>query len=361
MQTETATGWDPKVPYNELPPPPAIEKLLTPEVRKQCTRVMTAHQRIRDYMASSEALWDKRTAWLTVPAIEAMASSRIEGIYTTPEHLIEEKARPSQATGQARSTLNLETAISTHWRSFGTLGDTTRTIAQACSQIKGWAMAVRDRPGTCIAGPQGIVYTPPFGSVRIHRMLENLWKYLDMEDQENQLTRIAAAHHQFEAIHPFEDGNGRTGRLLNLIYLGRATFSNTPLCAPSIYMLTNVQEYYDLLTKVRASRQWHEWVLFMLRAFEAGVETVEKLIERQTPIAGDILSQLRIGNDRLARAVSIRPYLTTRHVVDDGMMRSDSTARKHLLKLRDDGVLIEHRGGRTGAVFANPQILATWS
>ena len=126
-------------------------------------------------------------------------------------------------------------------------------------------------------------------------------------------------------------------------------------------MLTHVQEYYDLLTKVRASGEWHEWVLFMLRAFEAGVETVEKLIERQTPIAGDILSQLRIGNDRLARAVSIRPYLTTRHVVDDGMMRSDSTARKHLLKLRDEGYLIEHAGGRTGAVFANPQILATWS
>ena len=361
MQTETGTTWDPKTAYNDLPDPPAVEQLMTPAIRAQSQRVMTAHRRIREYMASSEAVWDEQTAWLTVPAIEAIASSMIEGIYTTPEEFIEYKALRSQASGAARTTLNLEAAITAQWTSFGTLGDTTKRIAQACSEIKERPMPVRDRPGTCVAGPQGVVYTPPYGSVRIHRMLETLWKYLDMDDQEHQLTRIGAAHHQFEAIHPFEDGNGRTGRLINLIYLGRATFTNTPLCAPSIFMLRHVQEYYDLLTKVRATGQWHEWVLFMLRAFELGVQSVEDLINRQKTVSADIRANLRIKNESLARAVSIRPYLTTRQVVDGRMIRSDSTARKHLLKLRDDGFLIEHTGQRTGAIFANPKILATWN
>ena len=361
MQTKTTANWDPRVPFNALPPPPATADLITPEVQEQSDRVMTAHRRIEKFMRSDQTIWDKQTAWLTVPAIEAIASSKIEGIYTTPLELIQGRARRPVATGQVRDTLNLEDTIRATWDGFGSLGDTTRSATRACSKIKGYEMAVRDRPGTVIGGPQGIVYTPPYGNVRLNDMLQDLWRFLEAEDQENQLSRIAAGHYQFEAIHPFEDGNGRTGRLINLIYLGRATFSATPYCAPSTYILRHVQTYYELLTRMRQRSCWEAWILFMLRAFEAGIEYIEGVIERQTAISAGIRAELPIGNDELTRAVSRRPYLTARSLVDGGIVRSDATARKHLRKLRDDGFLTEHKGGRVGAIFANPRVIESWT
>lgn len=128
-----------------------------------------------------------------------------------------------------------------------------------------------------------VVYTPPSGEQEILTLMSNLEKYINEDhDQVDLLVKLAIIHYQFESIHPFYDGNGRTGRIINVLYLVLKELLDSPILYLSKYIIRNKLAYYRLLQEVRTKENWEEWILFMLEGIEQTAE--ETLIKgREVP------------------------------------------------------------------------------
>jgi Fic family protein len=147
---------------------------------------------------------------------------------------------------------------------------TTGTAESICTRIKGVGMSVRKVTGTALANDATgeVVYTPPEGEARIRDLLANWERFLHEEETLDPLVRMAAAHYQFEAIHPFTDGNGRTGRVLNSLFLVEQGLLPLPILYLSRYIIAHKADYYRLLLAVTREGAWEPWLLYMLRAVE---------------------------------------------------------------------------------------------
>ena len=226
-------------------------------------------------------------------------------------------------------------------------------------------MRLRQRRGTVIAGPAGIVYTPPTGEDRIRGMLDELWSFMN-EGGTHPLVRMAAGHHQFESIHPFTDGNGRTGRLINLLYLSEQKLTDLPIVSLSRYMLRNRTAYYRLLGSTRRTRDWEPWVLWMLDGVRQTAEWITDTLERQATITERAISRYRHakprGNvtDEAIRLVCNRLYSRSRHLLDAGVSTKATAALATLRQLASTGI-VEEQPNHPAALFINRDLLALWT
>jgi len=162
----------------------------------------------------------------------------------------------------ADDALRHHASIVDAWQRRGAEPVGTAMATRACSTTKGRRMPVRRGRGTVIAGPRGIIYTPPTGEERIRSMLDELWSFMRDDAGTHPLVRMAAGHHQFESIHPFADGNGRTGRLINLLYLTERKLTGLPILCHSRYILRNRPAYYRRLDATRKTGDWKPWILW---------------------------------------------------------------------------------------------------
>jgi Fic family protein len=237
----------------------------------------------------------------------------------------------------------------------------SRLAQQVCSRIKGHPMAIRRMPGTILASRSRVMYTPPVGEAIIRRLLANWEAYLHAPAGADPLIRMAVSHYQFEAIHPFTDGNGRTGRILNSLYLVEAGLLEQPILYLSRYILANRAEYYRLLNAVTSDEAWEPWVVYMLtgvaevaawtaakvREIHALVDATRALIVRKRPA---------LPVDVLMRHIFEQPYCRIRHLVDAGVAKRE-TASRYLVELAEAGVLTEIKQGRD-KLFLNRRLLA---
>ena len=217
-RTEPYPPWSPVFAYNNLPPVPS-KQLTTPAVEARCEVATTALRTLREATARFS---DPQTLFRTVTLIEAQASSAIEGIVTSVSEMLKYIGKPRLSNGadpDADDALRHHASIIDAWQRRGAEPVGTAMAIRSCSRTKGRRMPIRRARGTVIAGPQGIIYTPPTDELRIRWMLDDMWRFMRDENGTHPLVRMAAGHHQFESIHPFADGNGRTGRLINLLYL----------------------------------------------------------------------------------------------------------------------------------------------
>ena len=247
--------------YNNLPPVPGQETLATPKVRARCELARTALKTLRN---TTTKLRCHEALLRTLPMIEAQASSAIENIVTTVPEMISYLGRPEAADPDTAEALRHCDSIINAYERRGAEPTGTALATRACSHTKGHRMPIRRKHGTVIAGPRGIVYTPPTGEARIRDMLDQLWSFMHDKSDVDPLIRMAASHHQFEAIHPFADGNGRTGRLINAVYLAEQKLTDLPVLCHSRYILRHRQEYYRLLQHTRKSNDWEPWTAWML-------------------------------------------------------------------------------------------------
>ena len=363
--TEAYPPWSPVFPYNNLPPV-TRERLTTPAVEARCGLATTALETLREATARFS---DPDTLFQTISLVEAQASSAIEGIVTTVGEMLEYIGKRHLSNGHdpdADDALRHHASIVDAWQRRGAEPVGTAMAIRACSTTKGRRMPVRRGRGTVIAGPRRIIYTPPTGEERIRSMLDELWSFMRDDGGTHPLVRMAAGHHQFESIHPFADGNGRTGRLINLLHLSERKLTDLPILCHSRYILRNRPTYYRLLGSTRKSGDWEPWTLWMLDGVRETAEWIARTLDRQAalaeraiPLYGKAKPRTTTSDDTI-RFVCSRLCCRSTDLVDARLAAKPAAALTRLRQIADAGILREWPG-HTPALFVNPEVLKLWT
>ncbi|WP_256880802.1 Fic family protein [Corynebacterium diphtheriae] len=217
-------------------------------------------------------------------------------------------------------------------------------------------------PGTFIGNPhtQQRIYTPPEGREVIEQHLSRWERYIYSEHDVDSLVKMALLHYQFEAIHPFTDGNGRTGRILNVLYLLQEALLPFPVLYLSGYIVENKAQYYRCLNRVTTESAWEDWLLFMVRGVEVAATDAATMIADLRQVQDEITAVIRDAGiispaKEMSEITMVRPYLRIQDVEDSGLVKRQ-TAATWLNHLVDIGVLSETKRGRQ-RIFINDAAL----
>ena len=357
-------AFDPAKPYNALPAlPPGVE-LESRAVLKAC---IAARAAVAELKAVGQLIPNQGVLINTIPLLEAQASSEIENIVTTTDQMfLFDGVSEGEADPATKEALRYRTALWEGYQALKTRPLSTNTAVQICRAIKGVDMDIRRTPGTTLSNDRTrqVIYTPPEGESLLREKLANWeqWMHgtLPGSAEVDPLVRMAAGHYQFEAIHPFTDGNGRTGRVINLLYLVEQGLLDIPVLYLSRHILRNKAEYYSGLQSITETGAWEPWLLYMLSGVaETARWTMHKvlavrgLLEETTERMRRDASQ--IYSRELAELVFVRPYCRITHVVEAGLAKRQ-TASVYLKQLAAIGILREHKVGRE-KLFLNPAFM----
>jgi len=357
---DTSSHWRPDLPYNELPALPPTVEIETKAVLKQC---ITARAALAELKQAAELIPNQGMLINTLPLLEAQASSEIENIVTTTDRLFQYRQANEQAADPAtKEALRYSHALLEGFRELVKHPLNTRTAECVCSEIKGMDMTVRRVPGTALANDRTgeVIYTPPEGEDRLRDMLANWEKFLHEATELDPLVRMAVAHYQFEAIHPFTDGNGRTGRVLNSLFLIQENLLTLPILYLSRYIIAHKADYYRLLREVTSAEAWADWIVFILRGVEetaqwtTGKITAIRALEEHTA-AYVKEAAARSSNRDLIELIFERPYCRIQNLIDANIA-ARQTASVYLKELVAIGVLQEHAIGRE-KLFIHPKLM----
>ncbi|BAM02737.1 Fic family protein [Phycisphaera mikurensis] len=352
--------WRPQHPWNGLP---ALQKSVaafeTVPVLRRCIRSRAA---LAELKQAAERFPNQAVLIGTIPLLEAQASSAIENIVTTQDQLFRLQRAEDVADPAAKEALRYRHAL---LEGFATLRDrplTTATAEAVCGRIRGVETRVRPMAGTTLANPATgeVVYTPPEGEDRLRRMLAAWERYPNEPSELDPLIRMAAGHHQFEAIHPFHDGNGRTGRILNSLFLIQEELLTLPVLYLSRYIIAHKAEYYGLLLEVTRSAAWEPWILYMLRGVEETAIWTTAKIGGIRRLFDETVEHVRATVPRTYRHELIvllfeQPYLRIQNLFEAGIAQRQAASRQ-LRQLVDAGVLREVEAGRE-KLFLNPRLM----
>lgn len=351
--------WTPERPYNDLPMvPPAVE-LETSVILKavvETRAVLAALDQAASRMTNPGVLIN------TIPLLEAQASSEIENIVTTTDELFRHAAdEAASASAETKETLRYRTALVAGIQSIRERPISVTTAVEICSQIHRREMQIRDLPGTIIANPvtRRAIYTPPEGESVLRALLSNWAEFVHTARSLDPLVRMAVAHYQFEAIHPFTDGNGRTGRILNILMLVDSAVLREPILYLSRGIIERKDEYYRLLLDVTRRGAWEAWLLFMLQVVrDTAAATLAKIdaVDALQSSARDLARTTSAGaNSDLLDVLFEQPYCRIVNVVDRCRV-TRQTAAKWLRELAERGVVRDLRIGRE-RLFINEKFL----
>lgn len=352
--------WRPDQPYNQLPPlPPAKEATETLDILKAC---IPARAALAELKQAGELIPNQSLLINLLPLLEAKDSSEIENIVTTTDKLFQYSQEDQGADPATKEALRYRTALYEGFLQLQRKPLCTSTSIEICSTLKGVDMDVRKVPGTII-GNQATgetIYTPPNGEQVIRNLLTNWENYLHSEEGTDPLIKMAISHYQFEAVHPFHDGNGRTGRIVNVLYLIEQQLLTLPILYLSRYIVQHKNDYYRLLTHVTRTGEWQDWIIFMLSGVEqvsswtcAKIAAMRKLI---TQTEDHVRQQLpKIYSHELVQTIFEQPYCRISNLVDKGIAKRQ-TASNYLKQLVEIGVLQEKTAGNE-KLFLNPRLL----
>jgi len=284
-------------------------------------------------------------------------------LVTTTDQLFQFAADAKGRTDPAtKEVLRYRTALYEGFRTISERPLGTATVVRICRTIKGVDMDIRRTPGTALQNDATgkVIYTPPEGEALLRDLLGNWEKFIHAETDIDPLVRMAVMHYQFEAIHPFTDGNGRTGRVVNLLYLIDQGLLEIPVLYLSRYIIAHKQDYYRLLLDVTLDRKWEEWIIFMLNAVvetaiwaTIKIRAIRDLIEETAHKIKHDAPQ--IYSRELAELIFVQPYCRIANLVDAGLAKRQ-TASVHLKRLCEIGVLVPIKSGRE-KLFINPAFM----
>ena len=353
-------NFDPKTPYNGLPLLPPANNIESKPILKKCIEARTA---LAELKQAGRLIPEQSVLINTIPLLEAKTSSEIENIVTTADNLFKYTALNEEKADLAtKETLRYRQALKYGCQSIKTRPVSTATAIEVCSQIQNVNVGIRTGAGTVLSNSltQETIYTPPVGEDIITEKLSNWEHFLNEHISIDPLIRMAVMHYQFEAIHPFTDGNGRTGRLLNILFLIQEKLLDTPILYLSKFILDNRQAYYSNIRAVTERQAWEEWVLFMLDAVEQTatwthrkIRAIQELLEHTCDYVKKAASG--IYSRELVDVVFTQPYCRIENVVQAKIAKRQ-TASVYLKKLVEIGVLDERKEGRD-RVFIHPKFL----
>lgn len=351
--------FDPQRPYVELPALPPAAEIESHTLLKACIEARAALAELKSVGA---AIPNQAVLINTIPLLEAQASSEIENIVTTSDALFRFAQDEAAADPATKEALNYRAALREGFESLDERPLGTGTAVRVCSRLKSRVMDIRRVPGTALknAATGAVVYTPPEGEALLRDMLANWERFIHDATDIDPLIRMAVAHYQFEAIHPFLDGNGRTGRVLNLLLLVEQGLLEQPVLYLSRHILRQRADYYRLLLAVTQEGAWQEWIAFMLDAVaKTAGWTSDKIraIQHLHANATDFVRARapKIYSRELVDALFVQPYCRIQNLVDGGIAKRQ-TASVYLKQLTDLGMLVEVKVGRE-KLFLHPNFV----
>ena len=323
-----------------------------------------AHRYLAELKGVAKTIPNEGMLISTLTMQEAKDSSAIENIITTHDELFKVTVLKGEKVNQAAKEVeNYRAALRQSYRQTRASGlIRLNDILQMQAIIEPDRAGIRKIPGTIIGNAETgeVVYTPPQHPDEIIELLDNLVTYIndDQLSELDPLIKMALIHHQFESIHPFYDGNGRSGRIINILYLVKNDLLDLPILYLSRYIVRTKTEYYRLLQSVRDENDWQSWVLYIIKGIE---ETAKETIEFINQIRTLVLETKRrmrsdlpkIYSQDLLNNLFFHPYTKVQFVVDQlGVSRI--TATRYLNQLAEHGFVSKHKMGRTNFYVNEP-------
>lgn len=354
-------AYSPDIPYNELP-------LLPPKAQIETTAIL------KKTIAASRALSELKGAITNLPnptlfldpiqLQEAQASSAIENIITTHDELFKQSIADKKIVNPAvKEVLHYKDAL---WHGLEVMKKkpllTTNLFIKLVQLIKENNAGIRNGPGTQLKNPATgkVVYTPPEGEGVIRQKLKNLEDFIHAEDEIDPLVKMAIIHYQFEAIHPFFDGNGRTGRIILLLYLKLTGLLDLPALFLSGYIMENKEAYYKNLRSVTEKNDWQGWIRYMLDMIETTAKKDRQRIAQIEKLMGtmgaEILAKLpKVYSKDLMKVLFRLPY-TKRQFLEEAGLGNLKTVGNYLKELEKAGFLKSEQVGKE-KLYLNHQLL----
>lgn len=351
--------FDASKPHNQLPPLPPHHDIETKSVLRKCVAAGRALATLRE---AALLIPNQDVIINTIPLREAKDSSAIENVVTTNDKLFRYASLdPEKADPATKEALRYRTALLSGYESARHRPLTTNAALRICRAIKNVDLDIRKTPGTILRSGEGrIVYTPPEGEALLRQMMANWERYLHEAIDVDPLIRMAVGHYQFEAIHPFPDGNGRTGRVINILFLIEQNLLDLPILYLSRYINDTRSEYYRLLLEVTTKQGWEPWVLYMLTAVEqtslwtiAKIRAIKALMDETVRQVAN--AHPHLYSRELVEIIFVQPYCRISNLVDAGIGHRN-TAAKYLKELTAGGVLDSRKDGRE-QLFINTRFL----
>lgn len=352
-------------PFNDLPAlPPSGIALETPTILKRLT---VAARNLGELNGLCETLPDPTLLINTIVLQESKNSSAIENIVTTQDELykatLEETSEQNHATKEVLSYRDALYIGLERMKARGRL-ILTNTMVEIVQTIKQNQAGIRTTPGTALKNAINgeIVYTPPTGEDVIREKLAALENFINDGglSSVDPLIKLALIHYQFEAIHPFVDGNGRTGRIINTLYLVQQDLLTQPVLYLSSYIIQYKTEYYQLLRGITETGNWQDWIMYMLTAIAETSKVTTVKIRKILSLKEELEKMLKeaLGasyNHELLQEMFALPYLKI-DTLEKKKIAHRQTASSWLNKLSDAGILRPQKMGRS-TYFINYRLM----
>ncbi len=342
---------DPNKPYNKLallPPKLALSS-------KIYNKAISANKALAELKGMAGQIPNQVIILNSLLLREAKDSSEIENIVTTQDELYKAFSIDSEGLNAAvKEVLNYKEAL---WLGYELIKKkkliTTREILKIQECMMGNNAGIRKQPGTALKNAKTgeVIYTPPFGKDVIEDKLKNLEVYINSKmDDIDPLIKMAIMHYQFESIHPFYDGNGRTGRILNVLYLINEGLLELPILYLSSFIIQNKKQYYQGLDDVRQKGEWDEWIIYMLDSVEYSATDTIKTIQGIRSLFDKTIEKVKaklpkIYSKELVEVLFHQPY-TRISALEEQLGITRFTASKYLKDLDAIGILKGQKAGR---------------
>lgn len=338
------------MPYNNLPLLPPKTDLETKEI---LTKTIKASRALAQLNGAIRNLPNPSLFLDTLHLQEAKASSEIENIITTNDDLYQAVVADKKFDNSAtKEVINYKEAI---WLGLESLKKkpfiTTNLCVEIVQCIKQNTAGIRTTPGTTLSNTKGeVIYTPPSGEDVIREKMANLETFINENHTIDPLIKMAISHYQFEAIHPFSDGNGRTGRILLLLQLKLEQLLDIPALFLSEYIIKNKNKYYNGLRAITEKNDWSEFIIYMLDMVEKtsirGLDRLESIIQLMETTGQEIKEKLpKVYSKDLVEVIFKLPYTKRQNLIDIDL-GTPKTVGNYLIALEEKGFLKSVRVGK---------------
>ena len=340
--------YNPEQAYNDLPLlPPTVEV----ETKKILKQAIISNKVLGELKGRADEIPNQSMLVNAITLQEAKDSSEIENIVTTQDTLYKAfSSNISTTDAQTKEVLRYRQAL---WEGYTDLSKrplSTNSFIQIVQTIKENDAGIRNAPGTKITSNNKTIYTPPEGEAVIRNLLKNLEDYIHAEDDVDLLIKLAIMHYQFEAIHPFFDGNGRTGRVINMLFMVENRLLDTPILYLSKYIIEHKNEYYTNLRGVTENFEWEAWILFILKGIEETalytldkINSINRLMQETIVLAKEQLPS-RVYSKELIELLFEQPYCKVKYLVDKDIAKRQ-TAAEYLSEREAIGILKSQKVG----------------
>lgn len=323
----------------------------TPTILKA---LIPAHRQLAELKGVVKSIPNENILLSTLTLQEAKDSSEIENIITTQDALYKHTLQTDLGNLATKEVSNYSSGLRVGYQAVKNTGLLTlNTLLEIQATLENNQAGFRKVTGTVLKNEQTgeVVYTPPEPQ-HIPQLMDNLEQLINREQQTEDidpLVTMAIIHHQFESIHPFYDGNGRTGRIINILYLIKAGLLDSPVLYLSRYINHSKDEYYRLLQETRDTENWESWIIYMLKGIEQTaahtirlIEAIKQLLQKQKH---EIRNHFKFYSQDLINNIFHHPY-TKVYFLERDMKVSRATATRYLDALAKHGILEKQKLGR---------------